>query len=51
MIDFHKRLGISVTAYAPIGANDFSKKTNKKMNALEDETIVKIADKNNKSPA
>lgn len=51
MIDLHKRLGIATTAYAPIGANDYSKKTDRKMNAIADETIVKIAEKNNKSPA
>jgi diketogulonate reductase-like aldo/keto reductase len=44
-------LDVAVTAYAPIGANDYLDKTKKYLNILKEPIIMDLANNHNKSPA
>ena len=52
-VEFHNKFGISVTAYAPIGASGFPYKPPqyKDLKPMKDPVILEIAKKYDKSPA
>ena len=54
LVDFHRKVGIQLTAYAPIGSfesAELRKGEFQSMKVLEDPVIVEIAKANDKSPA
>ena len=52
-MEFHKKLGVTATAYAPLGSNSwpFKEEQYKRLNILEEKPVVELAAKYEKSPA
>lgn len=52
-VAFHKKLGVTVTAYAPLGANAWSLKDDKykNLNLLEEPVVKELSTKYGKTPA
>lgn len=52
-MEFHTKLNVIVTAYAPLGSNAWPLRDDqyKKLNLLEEKTVTDLAEKYGKSPA
>jgi diketogulonate reductase-like aldo/keto reductase len=52
-VDFHKKLGVTLTAYAPLGANAWSLRDEKlkTLNVLSEPVVTELAAKHGKTPA
>ena len=52
LVEFHNKLGIKIEAYAPLGSNHwtFKSEEQKKMNLFEEPVILELAKKYEKKP-